>query len=189
MCLHIGRVSRGVQTNDTPANRYAGADWPPDVTECETESSPSFLLVHAHHRVDILIKCTNGNGLRYIHFAGIYIYIYIRILDRIPKYSIGRQSDEEAFVWTLDSLDWVFRDIIIYVDDSRLVWSLRNCCRYFLNIVPRILWLFVIRSSKVKNSLLILYVLLIYDKKIRFIDKKKKYVQQIEIYMYIFVKK
>lgn len=118
-----------------------------------------------------------------------YIYIYIRILDRIPKYSIGRQSDEEAFVWTLDSLDWVFRDIIIYVDDSRLVWSLRNCCRYFLNIVPRILWLFVIRSSKVKNSLLILYVLLIYNKKIRFMDKKKKYVQQIEIYMYIFVKK
>lgn len=64
---------RAVQTNDT-ANRYA--DWP-DVTMRKR------IIPHAHHRVDILIKCTNGNGLRYIHFV-----TYIRILDRILALNI-----------------------------------------------------------------------------------------------------
>lgn len=52
---------------------------------------------------------------------------------------------EAAFVWTFDSLDWLFRDIIIYVDDSRLV----HAKLLFLEYCSRILY----SKLLIKNSL------------------------------------
>lgn len=91
--------------------------------------SPSFPLAHAHRRY--------SNQVYKWKWIALYTFCaYVRILDRILALNIpsdeGWQSDEAAFVWTFDSLDWVFRDIIIYVDDWRLVCN--NCC-YFLNVV------------------------------------------------------
>lgn len=132
MCLHIARVSTS-RPNERYRQPIRGLAWCHHAKANHPPRAPPRRY---------------SNQVYKWKWIALYTFCYVYTNSRSnsgPKYSIERRMTEAAFVWTFDSLDWLFRDIIIYVDDSRLV----HAKLLFLEYCSRILY----SKLLVKNSL------------------------------------